>query len=62
MAGIAARLSAFAVPGQVRAAVCEDAPLFASQADPAVGPSIRQGVGPSVPAVAQVAPTAVEHR
>ncbi|MFD9512934.1 alpha/beta fold hydrolase [Streptomyces mirabilis] len=43
---IAAWLSAFAAPGQVRAAVYEDAPLFASQADPAVGPSIRQGVGP----------------
>lgn len=24
----------------------EDTPLFASQTDPAVGPSIRQGVGP----------------
>ncbi|MFJ1763712.1 alpha/beta fold hydrolase [Amycolatopsis sp. NPDC088138] len=43
---IAAWLSAFAAPGQVRAAVYEDAPLFASQADPAVGPSIRQGAGP----------------
>jgi hypothetical protein len=39
-------LSAFAAPGQIRAAVYEDAPLFASQADPAVGPSIRQGVRP----------------
>ncbi|MDQ1304952.1 MAG: hypothetical protein QG671_781, partial [Actinomycetota bacterium] len=32
---IAAWLSAFAAPGQVRAAVYEDAPLFASQAEPA---------------------------
>jgi len=43
---IAAWLSAFANPGQVLAAVFEDAPLFASEADPAVGQSIRQGVGP----------------
>ncbi|MTD57274.1 alpha/beta hydrolase [Amycolatopsis pithecellobii] len=43
---IAAWLSAFAAPGQVHAAVYEDAPLFASQAGPAVGHSIRQGVGP----------------
>lgn len=43
---IAAWLSAFAAPGQVTAAVYEDAPLFASQANPAVGQSIRQGIGP----------------
>jgi pimeloyl-ACP methyl ester carboxylesterase len=43
---IAAWLSAYAAPGQIRAAVYEDAPLFASQADPAVGPSIRQSIGP----------------
>ena len=43
---IAAWLSAFAAPGQVRAAVYEDAPLFASETTPAVGPSIRQGMGP----------------
>jgi len=43
---VAAWLSAFAPPGQVAAAVYEDAPLFASEADPAVGQSIRQGVGP----------------
>jgi pimeloyl-ACP methyl ester carboxylesterase len=43
---IAAWLSAFAAPGQVLAAVYEDAPLFASEADPAVGQSIRQRVGP----------------
>lgn len=43
---IAAWLSAFAAPGQVRAAIYEDAPLFASEANPAVGQSIRQGIGP----------------
>jgi pimeloyl-ACP methyl ester carboxylesterase len=43
---IAAWLSAFAAPGQVTAAACEDAPLFASQVNPAVGQSIRQGIGP----------------
>lgn len=43
---VAAWLSAFAAPGQVRAALWEDAPLFASEVDPAVGHSIRQGVGP----------------
>jgi pimeloyl-ACP methyl ester carboxylesterase len=43
---VAAWLSAYAAPGQVRAAVYEDAPLFASEADPAVGQSIGQGMGP----------------
>lgn len=43
---IAAWLSAFAAPGQIRAAVYEDAPLFASETDPAVGQSIRQGLAP----------------
>ncbi|HKS98870.1 MAG TPA: alpha/beta hydrolase [Rugosimonospora sp.] len=43
---VAAWLSAFAAPGQIRGAVYEDAPLFASQTDPAVGHSIRQGVAP----------------
>ncbi|MGV9678502.1 alpha/beta fold hydrolase [Nocardia sp. NPDC003482] len=43
---IAAWLSAYAAPGQVVAAVFEDSPLFASEASPAVGPSIRQGVAP----------------
>jgi pimeloyl-ACP methyl ester carboxylesterase len=42
---IAAWLSAFAKPGQVTAAVWEDPPLFASEANPAVGQSIRQGIG-----------------
>ncbi|KAJ9149778.1 Epoxide hydrolase 4 [Pleurostoma richardsiae] len=39
---ISAWLSAFALPGQVLAAVYEDPPLFASQTTPAVGHSIRQ--------------------
>ncbi|WP_431234358.1 alpha/beta fold hydrolase [Mycolicibacterium psychrotolerans] len=43
---IAAWLSAYAAPGQIRAAVYEDAPLFASELNPAVGPSIRQAAGP----------------
>ncbi|MET8759962.1 alpha/beta hydrolase [Lentzea sp. NPDC004782] len=43
---LAAWLSAFAAPGQVRAAVWEDAPLFASETNPSVGQSIRQAVGP----------------
>ena len=43
---IAAWLAAYAAPGQIRAAVFEDAPLFASEANPSCGQSIRQGVGP----------------
>jgi len=43
---IAAWLAAFAKPGQIRAAVLEDAPLFASEANPSVGQSIRQGIAP----------------
>jgi pimeloyl-ACP methyl ester carboxylesterase len=43
---IAAWLSAFAKPGQIRAAVWEDPPLFASEANPGVGQGIRQGIGP----------------
>lgn len=43
---LSAWLSAYAKPGQVRAAVYEDPPLFASELNPAVGPSIRQGMGP----------------
>ncbi len=40
-------LSAYAMPGQLRGAVLEDPPLFASELTPAVGPSIRQSiVGP----------------
>lgn len=40
----AAWLSAFAAPGQVTAAVYEDAPPFASEANPAIGQGIRQTV------------------
>ena len=43
---IAAWLAAYAAPGQIVAAVFEDAPLFVSEANPAVGQSIRQGIGP----------------
>ena len=42
---LAAWLSAYALPGQVRGAHYEDPPLYASETNPAVGPSIRQGVG-----------------
>lgn len=43
---LAAWLAAYAKPGQIRAAVLEDPPLFASETEPACGPSIRQGMGP----------------
>jgi pimeloyl-ACP methyl ester carboxylesterase len=43
---ISAWLSAYAKPGQVLAAVYEDAPLFVSEANPSCGQSIRQGIGP----------------
>jgi len=43
---LAAWLSAYAKPGQVRGAVYEDPPLFSSETEPACGPSIRQGMGP----------------
>jgi pimeloyl-ACP methyl ester carboxylesterase len=43
---LAAWLSAYAKPGQVRAAFYEDPPLFASEVRPAVGPGIRQSIGP----------------
>ena len=43
---LSAWLSAYAKPGQVIAAVYEDPPLFASETLPAVGHSVRQGVGP----------------
>jgi len=43
---ISAWLAAFAKPGQIRAAVFEDAPLFASEANPSIGQSIRQGIAP----------------
>ncbi|SFT55734.1 Pimeloyl-ACP methyl ester carboxylesterase [Actinopolyspora lacussalsi subsp. righensis] len=43
---LAAWLSAYARPGQIRGAVYEDPPLFSSETEPACGPSIRQGMGP----------------
>jgi pimeloyl-ACP methyl ester carboxylesterase len=40
-------LSAYALPGQLRGAIYEDPPLFASELTPAFGPSVRQTiVGP----------------
>jgi pimeloyl-ACP methyl ester carboxylesterase len=39
-------LSAYAKPGQVAAACYEDPPLFSSEVQPAVGPGIRQAIGP----------------
>ena len=41
---LSAWLSAYAMPGQLRGAVCEDPPLFASELTPACGHSIRQSV------------------
>ncbi|AHH94730.1 alpha/beta hydrolase [Kutzneria viridogrisea] len=43
---LAAWLSAYALPGQIRGALCEDAPLFASELTPAHGHGVRQGAGP----------------
>jgi len=43
---LAAWLSAFAMPGQIRGVLCEDAPFFASELVPAVGHNIRQAAGP----------------
>lgn len=43
---LAAWLSAYAIPGQVRGVCCEDAPFFSSEARPKYGPSIRQAAGP----------------
>ena len=44
---LSAWLSAFAMPGQVRGAHYEDPPLFASEANPLYGHSIRQAAGPN---------------
>ncbi|HEX7134736.1 MAG TPA: alpha/beta hydrolase [Iamia sp.] len=43
---LSAWLSAYAKPGQVIASVYEDPPLFASEVRPAIGPGIRQSIGP----------------
>ena len=42
---LAAWMSAYAKPGQVRGAHYEDPPLFSSEVNPACGQSIRQGAG-----------------
>ena len=39
---LSAWLAAFALPGQLRGAVCEDPPFFSSESRPIVGQSIRQ--------------------
>ena len=44
---LAAWLSAYAKPGQIRAAVYEDAPLFASEFVTTCGQPVNQGMGPS---------------
>jgi pimeloyl-ACP methyl ester carboxylesterase len=43
---LSAWLSAYAKPGQVAAAAYEDPPLFSSEVRPAIGPGIRQCIGP----------------
>jgi pimeloyl-ACP methyl ester carboxylesterase len=43
---MAAWLAAYAKHGQIRGAVLEDPPLFASELIPSTGPGIRQGMGP----------------
>lgn len=43
---IAAWLAAYAMPGQIRGALLEDPPLFASELTPTVGQGVRQAVGP----------------
>jgi len=43
---VAAWLSAFAKPGQVRASLWEDTPIFSSETNPSCGHSIHQGIGP----------------
>jgi len=43
---LAAWLSAYAKPDQIVAACFEDPPLFSSEVRPAIGPSIRQSIGP----------------
>jgi pimeloyl-ACP methyl ester carboxylesterase len=43
---LSAWLSAYALPGQVRGALYEDPPLFSSERNPPLGPSLRQAIGP----------------
>lgn len=42
---ISAWLSAYAMPGTIRAAVYEDSPFFSSEVNTSCGPSIRQSIG-----------------
>lgn len=43
---LTAWLAAYAKPGQVRAVILEDPPLFACEIAPAYGPGVRQDLGP----------------
>lgn len=43
---LSAWLSAYAKPGQVRGAIYEDPPLFASERTTSCGPSLHQAIGP----------------
>ncbi len=43
---LAAWLSAYSMPGQIRGALCEDAPFFSSELVTTCGHSIRQAAGP----------------
>src|SRR5579863_2356940 len=43
---VAAWLSAYAMPGTIRAAHYEDPPLFSSQVSPSCGHGMRQTIGP----------------
>ena len=43
---LSAWMSAYAKPGQVRAALYEDPPLFSSEVNTSTGASIRQSIGP----------------
>ncbi|AXX32019.1 alpha/beta fold hydrolase [Actinosynnema pretiosum subsp. pretiosum] len=43
---LAAWSSAYAMPGQVRAVLLEDPPLFSSELTPVCGPGVRQAAGP----------------
>jgi pimeloyl-ACP methyl ester carboxylesterase len=43
---LSAWLSAYALPGQLRGAVYEDPPLWASTPNPLYGPNVKQSIGP----------------
>ncbi|MET9192792.1 alpha/beta hydrolase [Streptomyces olivaceus] len=57
---LAAWLSAYSMPGQIRGVLCEDAPFFASELVPACGHSVRQGGGARVRALPHVSRRPVE--